>query len=41
MEVIGDGFEIVHAAVESTILDESDLHRGKANVVRIHLVKLK
>ena len=40
MEVIGGGFEIIHAAVESTILDESDLHRGKANVVRIHLVKL-
>ncbi|MCS5527072.1 MAG: hypothetical protein NZ774_04340, partial [Candidatus Poseidoniales archaeon] len=40
MEVIGDGFEIIHAEVESTILDESDLHRGKANVVRIHLVKL-
>mgnify|MGYP001495576678 CR=1 FL=1 len=40
MAVIGDGFEILHSKVESTILDESDLHRGKANVVRIHLVKL-
>jgi len=40
MAVIGDGFEILHAAVESTILNESNLHQGKANVVRIHLVKL-
>jgi hypothetical protein len=38
--VIGDGFEILHAAVESTLLNESNLHQGKANVVRIHLVKL-
>ncbi|MBT4059285.1 MAG: class I SAM-dependent methyltransferase [Euryarchaeota archaeon] len=40
MEVIGNGFEILHTDVETTILDESDLHRGKARVVRIHLVKL-
>lgn len=40
MDVIGEGYEILHSKVESTNLDESDLHRGEANVVRIHLVKL-
>lgn len=39
MDTIGNGFEVLHAAVETTILDESDLHRGKAHVVRIHLVR--
>ena len=28
---------VVHAAVEETVLDESDLHRGRAAVVRFHL----
>ena len=31
--------KIVHAAVEETILDESDLHRGRAIVVRFYLVR--
>ena len=30
---------VVHANVEKTVLDESDLHRGPANVVRFHLVR--
>ena len=30
---------VVHAAVEETVLDESDLHRGRAAVVRFHLVR--
>ena len=29
--------EIAYAKVEDTVLDESDLHRGPARVVRIHL----
>ena len=28
---------VIHAVVEETVLDESDLHRGKAAVVRFHL----
>ncbi len=39
LEVIGNGFEIIHAKVEQVELDESDLHRGVANVVRLHLHK--
>ena len=39
MEVIGEGFNIIHAKVETVELDESDLHRGTANVVRLHLMK--
>jgi hypothetical protein len=30
---------VIHAAVEETILDESDLHRGRAMVVRLHLTR--
>lgn len=30
---------VLYAAVEETVLDESDLHRGPASVVRIHLVR--
>ena len=30
---------IIHASVETTVLNESDLHRGEARVVRLHLVK--
>ena len=37
MDVISDGFDVIHAEVESIELDESDLHRGPAKVVRIHL----
>ena len=40
MEVIGEGFSIKHAKVETVDLDESDLHRGPAHVVRLHLVKM-
>ena len=36
MGVISDGFDVIHAEVESIELDESDLHRGPAKVVRIH-----
>jgi len=32
--------EIVYAKVESTELDESDLHRGHAKVVRIQLKRI-
>lgn len=39
MDVISDGFDVIHAEVESIELDESDLHRGSARVVRIHLRK--
>lgn len=45
-EVLGEltgpnapNMSVVHAAVEETVLDESDLHRGRAAVVRIHLVR--
>ena len=31
---------VVHAAVEETVLDESDLHRGRAAVVRFHLQRI-
>jgi len=31
--------DIMHASVETTVLDESDLHRGEARVVRLHLTK--
>jgi hypothetical protein len=31
--------EVIHAAVEETVLDESDLHRGPAAVVRFHLIR--
>ena len=30
---------VIHAAVEETVLDESNLHRGRAAVVRFHLVR--
>ena len=39
MDVIGEGFTIIHAKVETVQLDESDLHRGDAHVVRLHLLK--
>jgi hypothetical protein len=39
MEIIGQGFTIKHAQVETVELDESDLHRGSAHVVRLHLMK--
>ena len=39
MEVIGEGFNIIHAKVETVELDESDLHRGTAHVVRLHFIK--
>ncbi len=32
--------KIVHASVETTVLNESDLHRGKARVVRLDLMKV-
>ena len=32
--------DITHASVETTVLDESDLHRGEARVVRLHLTKI-
>jgi len=31
---------IIHASVETTILNESDLHQGNARVVRLHLTKI-
>jgi hypothetical protein len=31
---------VIHAAVEETVLDESDLHRGRAAVVRFHLKRI-
>jgi hypothetical protein len=31
--------KVVHAHVEETVLDESDLHRGHAKVVRFHLIR--
>jgi len=31
--------KVLYAEVEETVLDESDLHRGPAMVVRIHLVR--
>jgi len=40
MEVISEGFIIKHAKVETVELDESDLHRGPAHVVRLHLIKV-
>lgn len=40
MEVISEGFIIKHAKVETVELDESDLHRGPAHVVRLHLIKI-
>ena len=39
MGVIGEGFNIIHAKVETVELDESDLHRGTAHVVRLHFIK--
>ena len=39
LEVIGGGFDVLHATVDQVVLDESDLHRGPANVVRFHLFK--
>ena len=41
MDVISAGFTTIHAAVETVELDESDLHRGRAHVVRLHLAKRK
>ena len=40
MEVISEGFIIKHAKVVTVELDESDLHRGPAHVVRLHLIKV-
>ena len=40
MEVIGEKFSIIHAKVETVELDESDLHRGDAHVVRLRLRKI-
>ena len=40
MEVIGEKFSIIHAKVETVELDESDLHRGPAHVVRLHLQRI-
>lgn len=39
MDIIGEGFSINHAKVETVELDESDLHRGTAHVVRLHFIK--
>mgnify|MGYP000388959967 FL=1 len=39
MEVIGEGFAIIHAKVETVELDESDLHRGAAHVIRLHFIR--
>jgi len=39
LDVIGDLFTIEYAKVEAVDLDESDLHRGLAHVVRLHLIK--
>jgi hypothetical protein len=39
MDIIGEGFSIKHAKVETGELDESDLHRGIAHVVRLHLIR--
>ena len=39
LDVIGDLFTIEYAKVEAVELDESDLHRGLAHVVRLHLIK--
>jgi hypothetical protein len=39
MDIIGEGFSIKHAKVETVELDESDLHRGTAHVVRLHLIR--
>ena len=39
MEIISEGFTIIHAKVETVELDESDLHRGTAHVVRLHFIK--
>jgi len=39
MEVIGEGFTIIHAKVETVELDESDLHRGVAHVIRLHFTR--
>jgi hypothetical protein len=39
-ELIGEKapqMHIIHTAVTSTVLDESELHKGQARVVRIHL----
>ena len=39
MDVIGAQFDVSHAEVETVELDESDLHRGIAHVVRLHLIR--
>jgi len=31
--------EVVTAEVTTTVLDESELHRGEARVVRVHLMR--
>lgn len=41
MGIISEGFTTKHAKVETVELDESDLHRGIAHVVRLHLIKHK
>ena len=39
MDIIGEGFSIKHAKVETAELDESDLHRGAAHVIRLHFIR--
>ena len=39
MDIIGEGFSIKHAKVETVELDESDLHRGAAHVIRLHFIR--
>jgi len=39
LAVIGEGFAIKHAKVETVVLDESELHIGPAHVVRLHMIR--
>ena len=39
LAVIGEGFTIKHAKVDTVQLDESNLHRGPAHVVRLHMIR--
>lgn len=36
---LAPSMSVVTAEVVTTVLDESDLHRGEARVVRVHLVR--
>lgn len=36
---LAPNMKVVHASVDSTNLDESELHRGHARVVRLHLIR--